>query len=59
MRVDSSCPVAVSSLDEPECGQRESCLVYADDLFGFVKCAEQFGNQNLATCLEGSIIRNG
>ena len=26
VRVDSSCPTAISSLDEPVCGEKEKCL---------------------------------
>ena len=60
VRVDSSCPVALSSLDEPECGQREGCLVTGDDPLNFVSCVEQLEiNQNIATCFEGCVVRNG
>ena len=59
VRVDSSCPVAISSLDEPECGQREGCLTYDDDPQSFTTCAEHLANQNIARCFEGCIFRNG
>ena len=62
MRVDSSCPAAISSLDEPECGHghtREGCLVSDGNPSSFVNCAKKLDfNQNLAICFEGCIIRN-
>ena len=59
VRVDSSCPVAVSSLDEPAvaCGQKEECL-YDDDP-KYAMCAEQLNNANIANCFEGCVVRNG
>ena len=57
VRVDSSCPVAISSLDEPECGQSEGCL-YDDDP-NYARCAEHLGNQDIANCFEGCIFRSG
>ena len=57
VRVDSSCPVAISSLDEPECGQREGCLTYDDDP-KYAMCAEHLANQNIARCFERCIFRN-
>ena len=58
VRVDSSCPVAISSLDEPERGKREGCLTY-DDNPKYAMCAEHLGNQNIANCFEGCIFRDG
>ena len=58
MRVDSSCPVAISSLDEPACGQKkEECL--CDDDPKYAKCAEQLNNENIANCFEGSVVHSG
>ena len=59
VRVDSSCPVAISSLNEPECELRKGCLTYDDDLESFPMCADHLGNQNVARCFEGCILRNG
>ena len=58
VRVDSTCPVAISSLDEPECGHREGCSMYDDDS-NYARCAEHLGNQHIANCFEGCIFRNG
>ena len=59
VRVDSSCPVAISSPDEPEYEQREESLTCGDDPQSFAVCAENRGNQNIARCFEGCTFRNG
>ena len=59
VRVDSSCPVAISSLDEPGCGQNEGCLTYDDDPHSFTMYAKHLDNQNIANCFERCTIRNG
>ena len=59
VRVESNCLVAISSMDEPECGQREGCLTYNDDPQSFAMCAQNLANQNVANCFEGCIICNG
>ena len=58
VRVDSSCLVAVSSLDEPECGQKKEECLYDDDP-KYAMCAEQLNNANIAHCFEGCVVRNG
>ena len=60
VRVDSSCPVAVSSLDEPAaaCGQKKEECLYDDDP-KYAMCAEQLNNANIANCFEGCVVRNG
>ena len=56
MRVEGSCPVAISSLDEPECRQREGCFTYEENP-KYAMCAEHLSNQNIARCFEGCIFR--
>ena len=56
VRVDSSCPTAISSLDEPVCGE-EKCLFDNDS--NYAMCAQHLGNDDVASCFEGCVIRNG
>ena len=55
VRVDSSCPTTISSLDEPVCGE-EKCL-YENPKY--VMCAQHLANNDIATCFEGCVVRNG
>ena len=57
VRVDSSCPVAISSLDEPVCGQNEKERLYDNDP-KYAMCAENLKNNNTANCFEGCVVRN-
>ena len=58
VRVDSSCPTAVSSLDEPVCGEeKEECLADVDPKVAM--CAQHLDNDNVANCIEGCVVRNG
>ena len=58
VRVDSSCPTAVSSLDEPVCGEeKEECPADVDPLVAM--CAQHLDNDNVANCIEGCVVRNG
>ena len=58
VRVDSSCPVEISSLDEPECGQnKDGCLTFGSDRSSFASCAEhQLGDKDIANCFEGCVL---
>ena len=56
MRVDSSCPTAISSLNEPVCGE-EKCLYDNDPRY--VMCAQHLVDNNIANCFEGCVVRNG
>ena len=57
LRVDSSCPTAIPSLDEPVCGEKEerSC----DYNPKYAMCAQHLADNNIANCFEGCIVRNG
>ena len=55
MRVNSSCPVAISSLNEPECGQKEEECLYDDDP-KYARCTEHLKNERIAMCFEGCIF---
>ena len=59
VRVDSSCPVGISSMYESACEQEEVC-VYANDPI-HAMCAQYLTSRNttVATCIEGCIVRNG
>ena len=59
VRVDSSCPVGISSMYESACEQEEVC-VYANDPI-HTMCAQHLTSRNtsVATCIEGCIVRNG
>ena len=52
LRIDSSCPTAISSLDDPVCGEKEKCLYDNDPKSAM--CA-----QHLANCFEGCAAHNG
>ena len=57
MRVDSSCPTAISSLDEPVYGEEEEkCLCDNDPKY--VMCAQHLADNNIANCFEGCVVRN-
>ena len=58
IRVDSSCPTAISSLDEPVCGEKEEKCLYDNDP-KYAMCAQHLANNNIATCFEGCVVRNG
>ena len=57
MRVDSSCPTAISLLDEPVCGEEEKCLYDNDPKYAM--CAQYLADNNTANCFEGCVARNG
>jgi hypothetical protein len=59
MRVDSSCPTAISSLNEPVCGEnlKKECLYDNDPRYAM--CAQHLADDNIATCFEGCVVRNG
>ena len=58
VRVDSSCPTAISSLDEPAVHHEKEKCVYDDDP-KYAKCAQQLDDDNVANCFEGCVVRNG
>jgi hypothetical protein len=58
MRVDSSCPTAISSLDEPVCGEKEECSCDTNNP-KYAVCAQHLADNNIANCFEGCIVRNG
>jgi hypothetical protein len=58
MRVDSSCPTAISSLDEPVCGEKNECL-YDVNNPKYAMCAQHLADNNIASCFEGCVVRNG
>ena len=57
--VDSSCPTAISSLDEPVCGEKEEEECLYDNDPKYAMCAQHLANDNVATCFEGCVVRNG
>ena len=57
MRVDSSCPTAISLLDEPVCGGKEEKCLYDNPKYAM--CAQHLANNNIANCFEGCVVRNG
>ena len=59
VRVDSSCPTDISSLDEPVCEEtkKKECLYDYDP--NYAKCAQHLDNNNIANCFEGCVVRNG
>ena len=56
MRVDSSCPTAISSLDEPVCGEKKECSC---DNPKYSRCAQHLADNNIANCFEGCVAHNG
>ena len=54
VRVDSSCPVGISSMYESACEQEEVCVCANDPIH-----AISGRNTTVATCIEGCITRNG
>ena len=64
VRIDSNCPVAISSLDEPDCGHNNNgnnigCQTYGDNPESFTNCAQELENNQIARCIEGCVVRNG
>jgi hypothetical protein len=51
--LDSSCPVTIASLDEPECGEVRHCPCANDP--NVSKCIEFLGNDNFAGCINSCI----
>ena len=49
MRVDSSCPTAISFLDEPVCGDKEKECLYDYDP-KYAKYAQHLNDDNVANC---------
>ena len=47
VRIDKSCPVAIASMNEPECGE-----VSNSDDPNVTKCVEDLGNQDFVECLK-------
>ena len=58
IRVDSSCPTAISSLDEPVWGEEIPKCLYDDDP-KYAMCAQHLADNNIANCFEGCVVRNG
>ena len=58
VRVDSSCPTAISSLDEPVCGEEEEKCLYDNDP-KYAMCVQHLANNKIANCFEGCVVRNG
>ena len=50
VRVNSSCPTIISSLDRPVCGEKEKCLYNSDRKYAM---SQHLANNNIATCFEG------
>ena len=59
VRVNSSCPTAISSLDDPVCGETEKKKECACDVDPKVAMCAQYLNNNVANCFEGCIVHNG
>ena len=64
VRIDSSCPAAISSLDEPDCGHdtnngNSGCQTYGDNPGSFTQCAQELDDSGIARCIEGCVVRNG
>jgi hypothetical protein len=57
IRVDSGCPTAISSLNEPVCGEQEECS--CDTNPNYAMCAQHLADNNIANCFEGCVVRNG
>ena len=57
VRVDSRCPVAISLMDEPDCGQNKKECLYDNDS-KYAMCAENLVNDNIANCFKGCVVRN-
>ena len=51
--LDSSCPVAISSLKEPECGLVSQCPCANDP--NVVKCVEHLENEDFAECINSCV----
>ena len=58
VRIDSSCPIAISLMDEPVCEQKEKECLYDNDP-KYAMCAENLNNEMIALCFEGCVVRNG
>ena len=56
VRVDSSCPTAISSLDEPVCGEKKECVCDVNPKYAM--CAQHLADNNIAICFEGCVVRN-
>ena len=56
--IDSSCPVAISSLKEAECAERMQNLTQNGNNSSYTKCAQYLSDQNIAQCFDGCIARN-
>ena len=52
--IDSSCPVRISSLREPECKNENQCNDPK-----YVRCAEHLNNRDIDRCFESCIAQNG
>ena len=59
VRVDSSCPTAISSLDEPVCGETKKEGYLYDNDPKYAKCAQHLDDNKVATCFKGCVYRNG
>ena len=56
VQVDSSCLTAISSVDESTCGQNKECSCNDPE---YAMCAERLNNDNITSCFEGCVVRNG
>ena len=54
--LDSSCPIAIASLKEPECGEVRHYPCANDP--NVSKCVENLENDNFAGCVDSCIIRS-
>ena len=60
VRVDSSCPTAISSLEDPVCGEKEEKPSSSCDYNPkYAMCAQHLDDNNIANCFEGCVARNG
>ena len=49
VKIDRSCPAAITSMNEPECGEVNNCP-HADDP-NVVKCVQNLGNHDFVKCV--------
>ena len=59
MRVDSSCPIAISSLDEPVCGEKEEEECLCDNNPKYAMCAQHLDESLTimsSTALRGALF---
>ena len=53
VKIDSSCHVAIASMNDPECGEVSSCPCANDA--NVAKCVEHLGNEDFVACINSCI----